>query len=119
MRNLTQIQEIPEPFQEEVFQKLFEVAEIAKFNPTQVRFYEDSLKYYRDLQNTIDTARDEGLDTGIEIGKEQGIEIGEERGRLKAMAQMACNLLRIEMSDAQILSATGLTPEQLEQLKKR
>ncbi|MGB0522973.1 MAG: hypothetical protein ACPGJS_08430 [Flammeovirgaceae bacterium] len=44
--------------------QLFEVAEIAKFTPEQVRSYEDSLKYYRDLKNALDTAFEEGLETG-------------------------------------------------------
>ena len=28
-----------------------------EFTPTQVRSYEDSLKYYRDLKKSLDTAR--------------------------------------------------------------
>ncbi|NEO86802.1 MAG: PD-(D/E)XK nuclease family transposase [Spirulina sp. SIO3F2] len=109
LRNLTRIQEIPEPLQEEIFEKLFEVAEISKFNPAQVRSYEDSLKYYRDLQNTIDTARDEGLEAGIEIG--------EERGQIKAMERIARNLLQTGMSEAQVMAATGLDEVQLLRLK--
>ena len=34
-----------------------EVAEIAKFTPVELKEYEDSLKTYRDLKNSIDTAR--------------------------------------------------------------
>lgn len=117
LRNLTEIQEVPELLREEVFEKLFEVAEIAKFDPTQVRFYEESLKYYRDLQNTIDTAWDEGVEAGIEIGKEQGIEIGEELGRLKEREQIAINLLEAGLSDEQVVAATGLTLAQVARLK--
>jgi predicted transposase/invertase (TIGR01784 family) len=119
LRNLTRLQDIPKPLQEDIFEKLFAIAEIAKFNPAQVRSYEDSLKYYRDLQNTIDTARDEGIDTGIQLGREQGIQIGEERGRFAAQAQIARNLLQAGMSDAQVMTATGLTPEQLAQLQAK
>ena len=31
-----------------------------EYTPTQVRSYEDNLKYYQDLKNSLDTARDEG-----------------------------------------------------------
>ncbi len=31
--------------------------------------YEDSLKYYRDLNTSLDTARDEGVKEGVEKGK--------------------------------------------------
>ncbi len=37
----------------------------------QLRNYENSLKYYRDLKNSLDTAFDEGLEKGLEIGKLQ------------------------------------------------
>ena len=33
-----------------------EVAEIAKFTPVELKEYEDSLKTYRDLKNSLDTA---------------------------------------------------------------
>ena len=37
-----------------------EEAEIATFTPEELREYEDSLKAYRDIKNSIDTARREG-----------------------------------------------------------
>lgn len=45
----------------EVLQKLFEAAEIARFSPEERTAYEDSLKYYRDLKNVVDTSREEGV----------------------------------------------------------
>ena len=60
LRNLNKLDRIPDKLREQIFDKLFETAEIAKFTQDQVRSYEDSLKYYRDLKNSLDTARDEG-----------------------------------------------------------
>ena len=37
-----------------------DVAEIATFTPEELREYEDSLNAYRDIKNSIDTARREG-----------------------------------------------------------
>ena len=37
--------------------------------PEQIRSYEDSLKYYRDLKNSLDTAKEEGYEQGYEQGK--------------------------------------------------
>lgn len=54
---------------ERIFEKVFETAEIARFTPDQVRSYEDSLKYYRDLKNSLDSAKEEGVIEGIEKGK--------------------------------------------------
>ena len=49
--------------------------------------YEDSLKYYRDLKNSLDTAKEEGVIEGIAKGIEQGIE--------KGIEQVAKNALKI------------------------
>ena len=48
-----------------VFTKLFEEAEIAKFTPTELKEYEDSLKAYRDVKNSIDTALEKGREEGM------------------------------------------------------
>jgi hypothetical protein len=47
------------------FRRLFEAANIAKFSTTERTEYEDSLKVYRDLKNSIDTA---GLNRGAKRG---------------------------------------------------
>ena len=46
-----------------------EVAEIAKFTPEELREYEDSLKTYRDLKNSLDTAEEKGRVEGRENEK--------------------------------------------------
>jgi predicted transposase YdaD len=85
-RHLAELDDIPSVLQEAVFLQLFEAAKIAKFTTIERQAYEDSLKYYRDLKNVTDTARDEGVEQGIEIGKEQGIEIGKEIGKEEGIA---------------------------------
>ena len=46
-----------------------EEAEIATFTPEELREYEDSLKAYRDIKNSIDTARRVGRVEGRENEK--------------------------------------------------
>ena len=41
-----------------------EVDMIAKFTPEEQREYEDSLKTYRDLKNSLDTAEEKGRNEG-------------------------------------------------------
>ncbi|MGB3587119.1 MAG: Rpn family recombination-promoting nuclease/putative transposase [Tunicatimonas sp.] len=70
LRNLNRLDRVPDKLRERVFEKLFEVAEIAKFTPAQIRSYEDSLKYYRDMKNSLDTAFEEGREEGkLEIAR--------------------------------------------------
>jgi len=76
LKNLSKLHRLPEKLQESVFQKVFEVAKIATFTKKEIRSYEDSLKSYRDLKNSLDTAFDEGKIEGKIEGKEEGLEIG-------------------------------------------
>ena len=46
-----------------------EEAEIATFTPEELREYEDSLKAYRDLKNSLDTAEEKGRVEGRENEK--------------------------------------------------
>jgi hypothetical protein len=41
--------------------QLFETAEISKFSQQEYQEYEDSLKYYRDMKNSLDTKFEEGI----------------------------------------------------------
>jgi predicted transposase/invertase (TIGR01784 family) len=110
IRNLNRLDKVPDKLRERVFEKLFETAEIAKFTPDQIRSYEDSLKYYRDLKNSLDTAKEEG----IEIGVGKGIELGVEKGKL----EIAKKALEKGISIEDIVDLTGLSREQVEKLKR-
>jgi predicted transposase/invertase (TIGR01784 family) len=75
LQHLPDLQNRPQALQDRVFQKLFEAAEIAKFTPDEMNKYEESLKYYRDLKNVLDTSFDEGKAEGkaelkIEIARQ-------------------------------------------------
>jgi len=64
-RHLSNLQTRPAKLQDRVFQKLFEAAEIAKFSSEERDAYEESLKYYRDLKNVVNTSKMEGVKEGI------------------------------------------------------
>ena len=62
-------------------------AEIAKFNPRELREYEDSRKAYRDLKNCLDTAMREGLEKGRTEGRAEGRAEGIAEGRAEGRAE--------------------------------
>jgi len=95
LRNLNKLDRVPEKLREQIFDKLFETAEIAKFTPAQIQSYEDSLKYYRDLKNSLDTAKEEGK---LEVAKE---------------------MLKNDEPLEKIIKYTGLTKEHIEQIKSK
>jgi hypothetical protein len=62
------------PFTDFGFKKLFGSEpnkEIAKFKPDEKNKYEESLKYYRDLKNVVDTSYDVGKAEGKVEGKDE------------------------------------------------
>lgn len=97
IRNLSRLDRVPDKLRESIFEKLFEVAEIAKFTPEQVRSYENSLKYYRDIKASLDTKYEEGI--------------------IKGKIEVATKLLKKGISIKDIVDFTGLTKEQIEKLK--
>ena len=54
----------------------------------------------------------------VKIAREQGIEIGKEQGIEQRNAEIASNLLKMNMSIKDIIRATGLTKEEIENLKE-
>ena len=71
LRYLSKLQDRPRALQEKIFEKLFSVAEIAKFKPEERMDYEESVKGYRDTKNSIDTAKEE---KAIDIAREMIID---------------------------------------------
>ena len=78
-----------------------EEAEIATFTSEELREYEDSLKTYRDLKNSLDTA------------EEKGREEGRVEGRVEEKIAIARNLKSMGMSISDISKATGLQEEEI------
>lgn len=85
----------PLSLQTDVFNRFFSEAEIARFNKEDIKEYEDSLKAYRDIQNSIDTAKEEefakGYAEGFVEGFKQGIAKGEQK-IVQAMIQQGCDV---------------------------
>ena len=89
---------------DKVFDRLFEEAEIAKFTPQEMREYEADKKAYRDIKNSIDTA------------KREGIEIGKAEGKNEVNTETAQRLLAMGLSAEQVAKATQLPLEIIKNL---
>ena len=101
LKHLYELNDRPEILQESVFRRLFEVAEIAQFSHAEQEGYENSLKYYRDLKNVVDTSREEGREEGRE-----------ERER-----EMVLSLLQENVSIDLISRTTGLSIVTIQQIQ--
>jgi predicted transposase/invertase (TIGR01784 family) len=80
LKNLEDLTSRPAKLQEKVFAKLFKQAELANYTKAEYSEYENSLKAYRDLKNTLDTAFDEGKQEGKIEGKTEFIKGMKEAG---------------------------------------
>ena len=141
LKNLYKLTQRPKELYDKVFDRLFEEAEIAKFTPQEVREYEASKKAYRDIKNSIDTAKQEGLAEGMELGMAKGMEKGRAQGMEEGMAKgmeegmakgiekgmekgtideknaTAKRLLGMGVSDEQVAAITLLPLDHIEKLK--
>ena len=87
--------------------------------------FEASKMAYRDIKNSVDTAKREGIAEGKEIGMKEGMEKGREEGRAEGRAEgmnlrsleIARKMLAKGMDEASIMDMTGLTSEEIKLLK--
>ena len=94
------------------FDRLFEEAEIAKLTPQEMREYETSKMAYRDIKNSVDTAKREGIAEGKEIGMKEGME----KGMNQKALEIAKNMLAMGLSAEQVAKATQLSLEIIKNL---
>lgn len=86
----------------------------SKFTPREQREYEASKMAYRDIKNSIDTAKREGKKEGLAEGMEKGIE----KGMNQRSLEIARKMLAKGMDVATVMEITGLAESQLQQLKE-
>lgn len=142
-KHLASLQDRPAKLQERIFTRLFEAASIAKFTPAERTEYEDSLKVYRDLKNSLDTAIEEGREQGREegraegraegwatgwatgeaegraSGRAEGKAEGKAEGQLESARQIAKNLLNSGMSLEAVAQMVSLPLSELQTLKEK
>ncbi|MBQ2550741.1 MAG: hypothetical protein II560_05985, partial [Bacteroidales bacterium] len=96
-------------------------AEIATFTPEERIKYENDMTTERDIQNYISYAREKGLEEGraegIMEGMEKGMEKGVEKGVEKGLLEAARNMLAEGFSIDLVVKCTGLSIEQVKELK--
>ena len=87
LKNLSRLDNQPQSLRDRVFDRLFKQAEIAKFTPIELKAYEDSCKAYRDLKNSLVTAKKEGVKEGFKKGHAEGLAEGEKKGHAEGLAE--------------------------------
>ncbi|SEH07307.1 Rpn family recombination-promoting nuclease/putative transposase [Candidatus Venteria ishoeyi] len=96
LKNLEDLSSRPAKLQERIFAKLFEQAALGNYTEAEYAAYEESLKIYRDLKNSIDTAFDEG--------------------RMEALQLIAGKMKQKGDPVSAIIELTGLSQSQIDKL---
>jgi len=87
LKNLHKLDKIPDQLKDKRFEKLFAIAEVAHFTREELKSYEDSKKFYRDIKNSMDTAFEEGKEEGKEEGHKQGKIEGIKKGKAAGLKE--------------------------------
>ena len=106
LKHLDKFERIPEKIKDKIFQKLFNIAELAKFSHDELRQYEASINAYRDIKNSIDTAREQGK---IE---------GKVEGKIEGKIEIAKEMLKENEPVLKIIKYTGLSEREINELKE-
>jgi len=144
IKNLHRLDNIPERLKTKIFEKLFKTASYSALNKADRDKYEESLKYYNDLKNSLDTAFDDGKEeTRLEMlllieterkqkeeaqkrEKEERKEKEEERKQKEeakqkeseATQKLARKMLKYGESVEEIMKETGLSRKEIERIKR-
>ena len=78
--------------------------------------FDASKMAYRDIKNSVDTAKREGIAEGKEIGMKEGMEKGMEKGMNQKALEIAKNMLAMGLSAEQVAKATQLSLEIIKNL---
>jgi len=123
-KHLSSLHDRPLKLQERIFTRLFEAAAIVRFTSTERQEYEDSLKVYRDLKNSIDTAVEEGWNQGHAEGRAEGhaegraegINEGIVQGQLQMAKQVARSLFATGLDISSVANVLNLSVEEVQSL---
>ena len=103
------LERLPFTAQKKIFNHLAKLADVRCLSSEEQEKYDESIKAVDDYYS--------GLYGSYVEGEEKGIVKGRAEGELSKGLTVARNLLAIGMSWPQIMQITGLTEEQLKQLK--
>ncbi len=96
------------PFSDWGFKKLSEITDISALSHEEREKYDESLKYMRDYNASLEGAKI--------IGHREGLQAGKKEGLLEGQTNIARMMLNDGESIDKIMRYTGLTEDQIKQL---
>ena len=97
--------------------QILKACEIAGFDKKKRIQYDKDMYDERRFYSELYTARREGMDEGMEKGMEKGRAEGKAEGKAEGILETARNLLALGVDIETILKATGMKPDEIEDLR--
>lgn len=104
------------PFSDWGFKKLSEITDISALSHEEREKYDESLKYMRDYNASLEGAKIIGHREGLQAGLKEGKKEGKKEGLLEGQTNIARMMLNDGESIDKIMRYTGLTEDQIKQL---
>ena len=109
MKNLESLKDIPWREQEEAFNEIAKVANLAAMTEDEQNRYDDALRELQDAYSVFEYA--------MITGKNDGIKEGIKEGKKEGKTEVAKSLIQLKVSDEIISQSTGLSMEEIQKLK--
>ncbi|MCT4616016.1 MAG: Rpn family recombination-promoting nuclease/putative transposase [Marinifilaceae bacterium] len=116
LKNLHILDRMPMKLKEKIFNKVFDVARVANFTKDEHKAYQQSLKVYRDLYNTYNTAVREGHQAGHKLGFAEGKAEGKAEGILESRFIVARKMIAEDIDIELVSKITGIEIEDLKNM---
>ena len=117
LKHMEALERMPFTAQKKIFKRLAELADSRCLSQEEQEKYDESLKAADDYYGVLMSYYMNGIDEGVAKGEARGIAKGEARGSYHKSLDIAKKMLLKDMDDESIMELTGLTQEQLHQLK--
>jgi predicted transposase/invertase (TIGR01784 family) len=119
LKHMETMEQLPDELKGTIFEELWDTLDYYSLPIEDQVLYERVMKRRADERNIRKTAEERGKEEGLKQGKEEGLKQGKEEGLKEGVKHVALELLKAGMLPlAEISKCTGLSLEQLEELKK-
>ena len=109
-QSLINRENVPDPMNQPDLKKALNVLDVMNLNAEERNSYDDHLKWLRIEANTLKKYKNDGYVEGLEEGLEKGIQ--------KEKFDIARAMIKQKFDDAVIIQLTGLSQEEIENLKR-
>lgn len=121
LKNMGRFHNQPEWLKREIYTKIFEACEIARFNEDKLIIFNQDMYDERRRKGELEAALEEGMERGMKKGlaegREEGLAEGEARGREEGKAEAVRKMLTAGMDIEQICAIMEMSREEVERME--